>query len=260
MPNATPFSSPGVLYNANIAPLTRLSVKGVIWYQGESNVNRAYEYRDLFPAMIQDWRRQWKRPDLPFLFVQLANYYPEQADPAPSTWAELREAQALTLKLDHTGMACTIDIGEANDIHPQNKEDVGIRLGMAALKVAYGQEIVHSGPQFTAVRFEGKSALIRFSHIGEGLVSHDKFGYVRGFQVAGVDRIFHWAKAEIQGNAVKVYAEAVARPVAVRYGWADNPGPLDLYNQAGLPAVPFRSDDWPAFTQDKKYDHLQSRF
>ena len=248
VPNATPFSSPGVLYNANIAPLTSMSIKGAIWYQGEGNADRAYEYRDLFPAMIKDWRKQWQQGDFPFLFVQLANYTEESATPHESNWAELREAQAMTLALPNTGMATAIDIGEAGDIHPKNKREVGNRLGMAAMKVAYGQETIGSGPVFRQMHVEGERAVIDYDNTGSGLTTRDKYGYVRGFQVAGADHKFYWAQGVIDGNRVIVTCRQVAKPVAVRYAWDNNPGALDLYNQEGLPALPFRTDTWQGVT------------
>lgn len=248
LPNATPFSSPAVLYNANIAPLTSFALKGFIWYQGESNVDRAEEYRTLFPALIRDWRKQWGMGDLPFLFVQLANHYEEQSQPAESNWAELREAQAMTLKLPNTGMASAIDIGEAADIHPKNKLDVGRRLGMAAMKTAYGEDIVSAGPSFRKMTIAGNRMTLEFDNVGGGLVTRDKYGYVRGFQVAGEDRKFYWAKASIEGDKVIVTSKEVAQPVAVRYAWSNNPGALDLYNKEGLPATPFRTDEWKGVT------------
>lgn len=260
LPNVSPFSSPGVLYNANIAPLTRLPIKGVIWYQGESNADRAYEYRKLFPALIRDWRQKWGQGDFPFLFVQLANHRAEPDVPKPSTWAELREAQALALKLPNTGMAITIDIGEADDIHPRNKAEVGRRLCLSALKVAYGQDLVASGPLYASHRIEDNRFLISFESVGTGLTTPDKYGYVRGFQVAGQNRVFHWAQAKIKEGTVIVSCDEVPEPVAVRYGWADNPGELDLRNSAGLPAAPFRTDDWQGITQDKTFDPTAARF
>ncbi len=252
--SATPFSSPGVLYNANIAPMIPFAIKGVIWYQGEANAGRAEEYKQLFPAMIKDWREQWGQGDFPFLFVQLANYTPETEKPGDSDWAELREAQTKTLALPNTGMAVTIDIGEAHDIHPKNKEDVGKRLALAALKVAYGKDTVYSGPMYQSMAVEGDKVRLRFSHTGSGLITKDKYGYIRGFEIAGADKKFHWAKAYLAGNEVVVYGEEVKNPVAVRYAWANNPGPLDLYNQEGLPASPFRTDTWPGITAGKKFE------
>ena len=253
VPNATPFSSPGVLYNGVIAPLTLLPIKGVIWYQGESNVERAYEYRELFPAMINDWRLKWSQGDFPFLFVQLANHLEESSVPGTSTWAELREAQAMALTLSNTAMAAAIDIGEANDIHPKNKQEVGRRLGTCALKVAYGKNIIASGPVFKSMTFKDDKAVIEFDLSGGTLVTKDKYGYVRGFQVAGEDQKFYWAKANIEGNTVIVSSEQVSKPVAVRYAWDNNPGTLDLYNQEGLPAVPFRTDSWKGITIGKVF-------
>ncbi|MBT1697586.1 beta galactosidase jelly roll domain-containing protein [Fulvivirgaceae bacterium PWU4] len=253
LPNATPFSSPAVLYNANIAPLTSFALKGFIWYQGESNVDRAEEYRALFPALIRDWRKQWGMGDLPFLFVQLANHYEEQPQPTESNWAELREAQAMTLKLPNTGMASAIDIGEAGDIHPKNKLDVGRRLGMAAMKTAYGKDIVSAGPSFRKMTIAGNRITLEFDNIGGGLITRDKYGYVRGFQVAGEDRKFYWAKASIEGDKVIIMCKEVAQPVAVRYAWSNNPGPLDFYNKEGLPATPFRTDQWKGVTADQVF-------
>lgn len=260
MPNATPFSSPGVLYNANIAPLTSLKIKGAIWYQGESNAGRAYEYRELFPALIQDWRNQWNNPNLPFFFVQLANYQAESTEPGDSNWAELREAQSMALELPYTGMACTIDIGEANDIHPRNKVDVGKRLGISAISIGYGEDVVPSGPMYKNMQTEGEKIIINYKHIGGRLITKDKYGYIRGFELAGEDQKFYWAKAQINGNTVEVWCDNVKTPVAVRYAWSNNPGPLDLYNEEGLPAVPFRSDDWEGLTAGKVFDYRPARF
>jgi sialate O-acetylesterase len=248
LPNVTPFSSPAVLYNANIAPLTSFPIKGAIWYQGESNVDRAYEYRDLFPAMIKDWRKQWNQRDFPFLFVQLANYEAESAEPKQSSWAELREAQAMVLSLPNTGMATAIDVGEAHDIHPKNKEAVGIRLGLAALKVANGKDTIISGPTFRRMRVDHNTAIIEYDNACSGLITKDKYGYVRGFQMAGDDQKFYWAQANIAGTTVIVRCPQVKTPVAVRYAWDNNPGPLDLFNKEGLPAVPFRTDNWQGLT------------
>jgi sialate O-acetylesterase len=253
MPNATPFSSPSVLYNANIAPLGNMAVKGVIWYQGESNADRAEEYRSLFPAMIGSWRKNWNDENLPFIFVQLANYMKEKQEPEESAWAELREAQAMALKLPKTAMASAIDIGEAGDIHPKNKEDVGKRLAVAALKMVYGKQINGQGPTYSRMKIQGNEVLLDFKNATGGIVTTDKYGYVKGFQIAGSDGKFVWASAKIRNNQVVVSADFIQEPVAVRYAWSDNPGELNLYNNEALPAIPFRTDDWKGVTQGKTF-------
>jgi sialate O-acetylesterase len=253
VPNATPFSSPGVLFNANVAPLTSFPLKGVIWYQGEANADRAYEYRKLFPALIRDWRKGWDTPNLPFVFVQLANYGEESPEPKESNWAELREAQGMALALPHTGMATAIDIGEAGDIHPKNKADVGKRLGIAAMKAAYGKQIPASGPTFRQMHVENNEVTLSFDNAGTGLKTRDKYGYVRGFQLAGTDKKFYWAQATLAGDKVVVTSPKVQNPVAVRYAWDNNPGALDLYNDQGLPAVPFRTDTWAGITAKEEF-------
>lgn len=253
VPSATPFSSPSVLYNGSIAPLTKLSIKGAIWYQGEGNADRGYEYRELFPAMINDWRKQWAQGDFPFLFVQLANYYAESPKPVESPWAELREAQAMALVVPNTSMATAIDIGEAGDIHPKNKLEVGKRLGMAAMKVAYHKDVECSGPTLKEFHLQDNKVIVSYDHAQGGLVCRDKYEYVTGFQIAGDDKKFHWAKAKIEGNTVIVFSDEVDRPVAIRYAWDNNPGKLSLYNAAGLPAVPFRTDAWPGETAGKVF-------
>ncbi len=253
-PNAMldPNSNPTLLFNGMIHPLLDFRVRGVIWYQGESNASRAYSYRELFPLMIEDWRKHWEYPDMPFLFVQLANYLQAREKPGESSWAELREAQSMALSLPHTGMAVTIDIGQADDIHPINKQDVGKRLALAAMKVAYGKDIVFSGPMYRDMLVAGDRAMLSFDHVGGGLKARDRYGYLKGFAIAGQARIFHWAKALIMGDKVIVYSEKVKQPAAVRYGWADNPDDVNLYNAAGLPASPFRTDDWPGITERRE--------
>ncbi len=245
----SPNSFPSLLFNAMLNPILPYAMKGVIWYQGESNAGRAYAYRELFPLMIKDWRKHWGQGDFPFLWVQLANFKQAVDQPAGSDWAELREAQSMTLSLPNTGEAVIIDIGEADDIHPRNKQDVGYRLSLAARKVAYGEDIVYSGPTYKAMEVKGNKVHIQFDHIGSGLMAKDKYGYVNGFAVAGADKKFYWAKATIEDDEVILYADEVAKPVAVRYGWADNPDDLNLYNQEGLPANPFRTDDWKGVTE-----------
>ena len=247
-----PNSYPTLLYNGMIHPFLNYSVTGAIWYQGESNAGRAYQYRTLFPLMINDWRNSWSNPDLSFMFVQLANYMKPPVEPGESEWAELREAQLMTLKLPKTGMAVIIDIGEANDIHPKNKQDVGKRLALAALKITYSKDIVHSGPIYKSINVSGNKVTIDFDYIGSGLKCNDRYGYVKGFSVAGKDRKFYWAKAYIENNKVVVSSERVENPIAVRYAWADNPDDVNLYNNEDLPASPFRSDDWPGITINNK--------
>lgn len=248
-----PNSMPALLYNAMINPLIQFGIKGAIWYQGESNAGRAYQYQTTFPNMITNWREDWGLGDFPFLFVQLANFMAPEDQPKESTWAELREAQAMTLSLPNTGMATIIDIGEANDIHPRNKQDVGRRLALNALNVAYGKDVVHSGPSFKEMKISGKKVIITYENLGSGFYLKDKYGYVNGFTVAGKDKKFHWARARITGATIVVICDKVSAPVAVRYGWANNPDDLNLYNLEGLPAVPFRTDDWPGITVNETY-------
>jgi sialate O-acetylesterase len=248
--NVGPNSYPTLLFNAMINPLIPFGIKGAIWYQGESNAGRAKQYQRIFPALINDWRNHWQQGDFPFLFVSLANFMEPTKEPGESEWAELREAQTKTLSLPNTGMALTIDIGEADNIHPRNKQDVGKRLALNAFKIAYGKDMVHSGPMYESVAFKDGKAYVSFTETGSGLEVKDRYGYLKGFTVAGRNRKFHWAKAElVDGKTVVVYSEEVPDPVSVRYGWANNPDDVNLYNKEGLPANPFRTDDWPGITK-----------
>jgi sialate O-acetylesterase len=223
--------TPTVLYNGMIAPLVPYAIRGVIWYQGEANLRREKQYRTLFPATIADWRQAWGT-DLPFLFVQIA--------PFREMTPELREAQLLTWQhTPKTAMVVTTDCGDANDIHPPRKQPVGARLALAARALAYGERIEYSGPLFDALKVRGGKAALQFTHVGGGLVA--KGGPLKGFTVAGADKLFHRARAEIHGKTVVVTSEAVAHPVSVRYGWANVPEG-NLFNKAGLPASPFRTD------------------
>ncbi len=242
--------SPAGLYNAMIAPLIPYGIGGAIWYQGESNVSRAYQYRKLFPAMIKNWRNDWGQGKFPFLFVQLANFRAVNPQPSESDWAELREAQLMTLALPNSGMAVIIDIGEADDIHPKNKQDVGKRLALWALAKSYGKELVYSGPIYKSMKIEGDRAILYFDHVGGGFVAGPDEP-LKGFAIAGADRKFVWADAKIDGDSVVVSSDEVPAPAAVRYAWADNPV-CNLYNEEGLPASPFRTDDWPGITVDDK--------
>jgi sialate O-acetylesterase len=242
LPGKDPQNTPTVLFNGMIAPLIPYALKGVIWYQGESNVGRAAQYQTLFPSLIQDWRQRWGQ-ELPFLFVQLANWTPALPQPADSDWARLREVQTAALALPRTGMAVAIDIGDAADIHPANKQDVGHRLALVARAVAYGdKKVVANGPAYEKMSVQGNAVKLAFKHEGAGLQAKGD-APLRGFAVAGADKQFHWATATLQGNAVVVSSPAVAAPVAVRYDWANNPDG-NLYNREGLPAVPFRTDTW----------------
>jgi sialate O-acetylesterase len=239
-----------VLYNGMIAPLLPFAIKGAIWYQGESNAGRAAQYRRLLPAMIADWRHRFGVGDFPFYIVQLAAFQQTHAEPRENEWAELREAQAITAQsISHSGLAVAIDIGEANDIHPKNKAEVGRRLALSALAKTYGKKIEFSGPWFSSMKVDGDAVRLSFDHVDGGLIA--KGGDLKGFSVAGEDRKFVWGTARIEGKQVVVSTPGINKPVAVRYAWDENPV-CNLFNQSGLPAVPFRTDDWPGITTDKK--------
>lgn len=246
-----PNSFASLLYNGMIAPLAGYGIKGAIWYQGENNAGRALSYRKAFPAMILDWRERWGY-DFPFCWVQLANYMAVEQHPTESEWAELREAQNMTLALPHTGQAVITDIGEADDIHPRNKRDVGYRLSRAALNIAYGcDDVAGGGPVYRSMERDGNRVVLRFDATGELRPTDDnRYRYLHGFAIAGADRRFVWGKAYISGsNEVVVFSDEIADPVAVRYGWANNPYDDDLTDDSGLLASPFRTDDWPGITR-----------
>jgi len=241
--DATPLQtdpSPMTLFNGMVAPLTPYTIKGVIWYQGESNIARPSQYRALFPALIKDWRSHWGY-EFPFLFVQLAGFQPNGPDPADYRWAELREAQSMALSVPHTGMATAADVGDALDVHPKDKQDVAHRLALVAAKTVYGENIVDSGPTYQSMEIEGDAIRIKFSSLGSGLMIKDQYGYLRGFEIAAADGKFIWAQARQEGDSILVYAENVRRPVAVRYDWMNTPDG-NVYNKEGLPALPFRTD------------------
>ena len=236
----SPKDIPAGPYNAMVAPHEDYQITGVIWYQGESNAGAAMQYRKLFSDMIKSWRVKFKNPEMPFLFVQLANWRDKQKAPSEGSWAEIRESQTLTLKVPRTGMAVTSDIGEALDIHPKNKQDVGLRLARWAELYRYGnKDIEVSGPLYDSVKFADGKAEISFTHTKGGLKSKD--GELKGFAIAGTDKNFVWAKAEIKGDKIIVWSDAVKEPAAVRYAWAINPEG-NLYNGEGLPASGFRTD------------------
>lgn len=243
-----------LLYNSMIAPLIPYAMQGAIWYQGESNAGRAFQYRKSFPLMISDWRARWK-DEFPFLFVQLASFNASNGNSNKgSSWAELREAQDLTLQaLPRTGMAVIHDIGDPKDIHPTNKQDVGKRLALRAFEIAYGQNLLSQGPRYQSMQKEENKIILSFSNTGSGLYASGKYGYLEGFEVAGTDRVFHWAKAIIRDGKVIVWSDAVSNPVAVHYGWADDNMEANLFNNEGLPAAPFRTDNWKGITEEEKF-------
>jgi sialate O-acetylesterase len=237
------------LYNGMIAPLIPYGIRGAIWYQGESNVGRAYEYRTLLSTMIKDWRANWNQGDFPFLIVELAPFMKKETQPTESQWAELREAQVWTAQhVPNTAVAVITDVGEEFDIHPRRKAPVGARLALAARALANGEQIEYSGPVYSSMEVEGNKALLSFTHVGGGLVAKD--GPLQGFTIAGEDHKFVNAQAEIQGDKVAVWSPHVSHPVAVRFGWANFPV-VNLWNKAGLPASPFRTDDFPMLTGPK---------
>jgi sialate O-acetylesterase len=222
-----------------INPIIPFGIKGALWYQGESNAGQAILYRRLFATMIKDWRARWGEGDFPFFFVQLANFMKVQERPSEGGWAEIRESQMLTLALPHTGMAVINDIGDADNIHPKNKQEVGRRLALIALATEYGQPGEYSGPLYDSMTVDGNKIRLKFTHVGGGLVvKGDKLG---GFAIAGADKKFVWADAQIDGDTVVVSSDQVPAPVAVHYAWANNPV-VSLYNKEGLPASSFRSD------------------
>ncbi|QYY34388.1 sialate O-acetylesterase [Ruficoccus sp. ZRK36] len=261
------------LYNGMIAPILRYGISGVIWYQGESNVSRGYDYRIAFPLMIQDWREKWGQGDFPFYFCQLANIGDKQRTPEKSAWAATRESQAAALDLPNTGMAVLIDLGEAKDVHARNKSDVGDRLARIALAETYGQDVEPFGPMFESMDIEGDKLVLSFSHVGDGLeaksvpdtyvlsslsgktaplVRNSPESELEGFAVCGKDRKWAWAEAKIEGDQVVVWSDSVKEPIAVRYSWGNNPSG-NLYNSSGLPAAPFRTDEFPVSSQGNHY-------
>ncbi len=237
-------NSPSALYNGMIHPLQPFVIRGAIWYQGEANAGRADQYKTLFPVMIQSWRDSWKNPNMPFLFVQLAPYQKIEKEPTDTGWTRLCEAQFLTSKtVKNTGMAVITDVGDEKDIHPKKKEPAGARLALAARALVYGEPIEYSGPVYESVAFDGNQAVLSFSHVGKGLEARGQDGTLTGFTIAAADKVFHNASATIKGDKVVVASDKVAKPAAVRFGWANYPV-VNLWNKDGLPASPFRTDDW----------------
>jgi sialate O-acetylesterase len=227
-----------------ISPLTNTSIRGAIWYQGESNVDRPSEYADLFKTLVTDWREKWHQGDFPFIYVQLPNFNKPRNSPSESNWALLREAQLKALSLPATGMAVAIELGEWNDIHPLRKKEVGRRLALAAQRTAYNDnEVVSSGPMWHSMEVVGSEVILKFSEVGSGLKARGG-GELEGFSISGKDRSFVWANARIENDRVVVWSNKAQNPAAVRYAWADNPEKANLVNAEGLPASPFRTDKW----------------
>lgn len=251
---ASPNKYPSLLYNAMLKPLIPYTFKGVLWYQGEANVGRAMEYKKSFPLLIKDWRQQWNQGDFPFYFVQLSSFNEFNGNSKTgSMWAELREAQSYTSQtIPNTEMCVTIDIGNAKDIHPTNKQDVGQRLASIALHNEYGKDIVYQGPIYKSMKIKGPQIEITFNHVGSGLVVSGS--EINGFEISGTDHVFHPAKVTIKDkNKIIVYNPEVSQPIAVRYGWADDAGAANLYNKEEFPASPFRTDDWKTLTANSSF-------
>ena len=241
---------PGNLWAGVLNPIIGYGIRGTIWYQGESNAGRAYQYDDLFALMIQEWRTAWGLGDFPFYWVQLADFRDEVEQPEDSAWAELREAQTKTLALPNTGQAVIYDVGEGRDIHPRDKQTVAKRLARIALARDYGKPFVYKSPSYDSVDFKGSEAVVTFKDVGNELYTFD-VRHAEGFVIAGEDRVWHNASAKLRGkNQVVVSSSEVPNPVAVRYAWADNPI-ANLQSREGLPVVPFRTDDWPLSTGAK---------
>ena len=242
-------NQPAALYNAMIAPVINYSIKGFLWYQGEANTGKAEDYAKLQPAQIIDWRNKWKQGELLFLYVQLPGFMDYNYLPSESQWAALRESQLKSLSVPNTGMAVAIDLGEWNDIHPDNKKDVGKRLALIAEKLTYGESnIVYSGPVYQSAEISSNKITISFSNTGSGLITNDGEA-LSEFAIAGADKKFVWAKAKIvqgtpsgEGDKILVWSDDIQNPAYVRYAWADNPVNPNLYNKEGLPASPFRTD------------------
>jgi sialate O-acetylesterase len=251
----SPNMHPSLLFNGMIYPLLQATIKGVLWYQGENNAEFAFQYRELLPALIADWRKHFQQPQLPFYSVQLPNYqrFNQNSQNGGSNWAELREAFTLSAVIPNTGYVVTTDVGDSADIHPTNKEDVGKRLALLALNRLYNKQIVYSGPELDHAEYVQDKAIVYYKNSASALVARNRYGYVLGFEIAGNDQQFKYAAATIEGNKIILYNKEVAKPVAVRYNWSSNPEG-NLFNEAGLPAAPFRTDDWKLSTFGKTYN------
>lgn len=254
-------SLPSLCYNAMINPLIPYAFKGVLWYQGESNAGRSYQYRKAFPLLINDWRKKWNNPDMPFYFVQLATFTTAGNSNEGCGWAELREAQTMTLSLPNTGMCVTTDLViNPKDIHPTNKQDVGKRLAAIALNNLYGKQTVFSGPSYKSMEIVKNEIILSFDNIGTGLLTPDKYGYIKGFEIAGKDQVFYYARAFIKGDRVILSSDKVENPIAVHFGWIGDASDCNLFNKEGFPAVPFRTEEWKTVTKDEKYKIEKLKF
>lgn len=236
-----PQNEPTSLYNAMVAPFKQVSLKGILWYQGESNSGQPEKYESYLNALVSGWRQVFNQPELPFIFAQLPNFMDVSYLPTESNWAEFREAQLKALSIPNTAMTVNIDLGEWNDIHPENKKDVGERMALAGLKLAYNQDLVYSGPLFKDYEIKGNKIIISFNHVGSGLINNDG-DTLSEFAIAGEDKKFVWAQAKIEGDKVIVWSDTIENPKYVRYAWADNPDNPNLYNKEGLPASPFETN------------------
>ncbi|MDE3144149.1 MAG: hypothetical protein KGL19_08345 [Bacteroidota bacterium] len=249
---------PGLLFNAMINPLINYSIRGVIWYQGETNESRAYQYRKTLPLLINDWRQHFDQQNFPFLFVQLPGYCANHGNSNKgSWWAELRESQTKNLALPNTGMAVTIDVGETKNMHPSNKQDIGKRLAAVALHDVYKTEGEYTGPQFQSMKIESNKIILSFNHHQNGWLVKDKFARIKGFEIAGSDQNFYFANATIDGDKINVQNEKVVQPVAVRYAWVDDTSEANLFNKQMFPVAPFRTDNWKGITDEKKYSLIE---
>ncbi|SFS42057.1 sialate O-acetylesterase [Lutibacter maritimus] len=252
--NAVNFNDyPSLCFNAMINPIIPFGIKGVLWYQGETNVSRAYQYRTTFPLLIRDWRQKWDDKLLPFYYVQLATFNSEGDSNTGCDLAELREAQTKTLQLPNTGMVVTTDVGNPNDIHPRNKKTVGKRLASIALHNLYEKPMVHSGPKFKSMKINDDHIIVSFDDIGGGLMTTDLQGNVHGFEIAGKDQIFYKVNAVIEGDNIIISAKNINTPIHIRFSWIGDASASNLFNKEGFPAVPFRTDDWKTITTNVKY-------
>jgi sialate O-acetylesterase len=236
-----------------INPIIPFGIKGVIWYQGETNISRSYQYQTTFPLLINDWRKKWNGSIFPFYYVQLATFNSEGDSNTGCDWAELREAQTKTLQLPNTGMVVTTDVGNPNDIHPRNKQTVGKRLASIAFNNLYHIPMICSGPMYKLMVINDDQIIVYFDDIGGGLMTTDLQGNINGFEIAGKDQVFHKANAIIENDKIVISTKDINAPMHIRYSWMGDASKSNLFNKEGFPAVPFRTDDWKTITKFVKY-------